>query len=314
MKCSFIISIVTLLFIAFSCATIKDSTINQEIKTSKCNQQNEYLYTEEDFPASLSTKSINSSNLANKISPNSLHIANTIGIMGYLEEYSTLKASASAKVSLEERIHLLELRQEIDHRINIASLIISAVSAELDCEEERVSQIANYIAEKQNSLESKLTISAIVIGATGAILTGGVIKNNKTSNAVGISTGVIEAGLGLTMLFNKRKIAFNHERNILKDIWEGPKTSKLFPSFIWYYLNHENEEQSSLRKEIIAQWQQFGQIENVPNAFSNLYFGEGGKYTSDQLNNRADMYDQLESQIYLLKQKLMTLANEIDKI
>src|SRR5690606_15646675 len=122
----------------------------------------------------------------------------------------------------------------------------------------------------------------------------GVVKNEKASNVVGISTGIGEALFGLTMLFNKRKIDVKHERNILKDIWEGPSTSTLFPSFIWYYLNHENEDKNSLRKEIIEEWTQFGQIDNAPNVLTNLYFGSGGKYTAEQLSNRADMYDQLE--------------------
>jgi len=297
-----------------SCATTKDLSLNQFIKTSKCNQQKEYFYSISELPTSLESSYIEGTSLSKKITSNSLHIANTIGVIDLLEEYNDLKSRKVPVNELEDRIRLLEIKQEIDHQINFSSLIISAVSAELDCEEERVSQIANYLSDKQNSLESKLTVGAIVVGATGAILTGGVIKSGKASNAVGIGTGIGEAALGLTMLFNKKKIDIKHERNILKEIWEGPETSTLFPSFIWYYLNHEDEDKTSLRKEIIEKWTQFGQIEKSPNVLSNLYFGTGGKYTSDQLNNRADMYDQLESQIYLLKQKLMTLAIEIDEM
>lgn len=303
-----------LFFILSSCATVKDSAVNKLIKSSKCNQQNEYLYTIEDLPSPTIIDSIKNSSLSKKITLNSLHIANIIGVIPYLEEYNNLKTTPTEQLSLEQRIKLLEIKQEIDHQINISSLVISAVTSELDCEEERISQIANYLSDKQSDLESKLTIGAIVLGATGAILTGGIIKNEKASNTVGISTGIGEAALGLTMLFNKRKIKFEHQRNILKDIWEGPSTSRLFPSFIWYYLNHENENQLSLRKEIIDKWIQFGQIDTETNELTNLYFGDGAVYTSDQLNNRADMHDQLESQIYLLKQKLMTLANEIDNI
>ena len=294
-----------------SCASMKDASINQQILASKCNQQNLYSYTEQDFPKTLDEIRIDTS-LLDRISAGSLHIANTIGIVDYLMEYN--KFISTTKKSSEDRIRILELKQSIDHEINHASLVISAVSSELDCEEERVSQIAHYLSEKQGRQESKLTIGAIVLGATGAILTGGVIKNENASNATGIATGIGEAALGLTMLFNKRKIEFYHERNILRDIWEGPKVSQLIPSFIWYYLNYEENNKESLRKEIIDKWSQFGQIDKESNSISSLYFGNGGKYTADELENRADMYDQLESQIYLLKQKLMTLANEIDEI
>ena len=296
-----------------SCGSIKDANINKQIIASKCNQQNQYSYTLNDFPQPLDQIKIDTT-LKKQISSGSLHIANTIGIITYLNEYSKVINAIGNLSDTERRLKILELKQAIDHQINNASLVISAVSSELDCEEERVSQIAHYLSEKQGSLESKLTIGAIVLGATGAILTGGVIKDEKVSNAVGISTGIAEAGLGLTMLFNKRKIEFLHDRNILRDIWEGPTVSSLIPSFIWYYLNHEDQSNHSLRKEIIDKWSQFGQIDKKSSTNSILYFGNGGEYSADELDNRADMFDQLESQIYLLKQKLMTLAIEIDEI
>lgn len=296
-----------------ACAPIKDATLHNQIIASKCNQQNQYRYTVADLPTALDDIAVDTA-LRHKLSAGSLHIANTIGIINYLNEYSALLNKETTPLTMDKRMRILELEQAIDHQINNASLVISAVSSELDCEEERISQIAHYLTEKQGSLESKLTIGAIVLGASGAILTGGVIKNDKASNAVGISTGIGEAGLGLAMLFNKRKIEFYHQRNILRDIYEGPAVSSLFPSFIWYYLNYEDKNQPALRKDIIDKWSQFGQIDQDALHISSLYFGDGGVYTADELNNRADMYDQLESQIYLLKQKLMTLAAEIDSL
>src|SRR5690606_11335100 len=153
--------------------------------------------------------------------------------------------------TMDKRMRILELEQAIDHQINNASLVISSVSSELDCDEERICQIAHYLTEKQGSLESKLTIGAIDIGASGAILTGGVIKNDKASNAVGLSTGIGEAGLGLAMLFNKRKIDFYQAQDGIRDIYEGPAVSSLFPTFIWYYLNYEDKNQPALRKDLI---------------------------------------------------------------
>lgn len=45
-----------------------------------------------------------------------------------------------------------------------------------------------------------------------------------------------------------------------------------------------------------------------------LYFGEGGKYSAEQLSTRADMLDQLESHINLMKQDLRKLSIEIEQI
>lgn len=303
-----------LVFIASACSTIKNSTINKEITTTTCTSQEEYNYTALGLP-SYANISMSDSELLNKnISPNNLIIANTIGITPVLAEYINVKTATSETSSLEQRVRLLELKHTLDHKINNASLIISAVSAELDCEEERIKQIANFIIEKQENLESKLTIAAIVVGASGAILTSGVIKNDKAGNAVGISAGVAEAGLGFAMLFNKKKIIYKHQRNVLKDIWHGPDVSKFFPPFIWYYLNYSIDSTASPREEIINKWDQFGHIDKDSEKMTTLFFGSGGKYTADQLNDRAAMYDQLESRINLLKQKLMLLSYEIDNI
>ncbi len=301
-------------FMLSSCASLKRTEINHNLTANKCGQKAEYYYTEADLPKDINLVNISTTLINNKISKNSTYIANIIGIIPYLEEYIELKSNKTDKLSTDQRIRTLELRQEIEHKINTASLVISAVSAELNCEEEWLSQIANFLSDKQADAESKLTIGAIVFGATGAILTSGVIKNNSASNTVGISTGVAEAIIGLTMIFNKKKIEYSPQPNVLADIWYGPKTSTLFPAFIWYYLNDIKSDGSSLREEIIGNWSEFGQLDDLSSSITNLYFGTGGKYTSDQLDNRANMFDQLDSHIYLLKQKLMTLSSEIDKI
>ncbi|MGK0639506.1 hypothetical protein [Thermaurantimonas aggregans] len=44
-----------------------------------------------------------------------------------------------------------------------------------------------------------------------------------------------------------------------------------------------------------------------------LIFGKGGKYTASQLINRANMYDQPEAYINLMKQDLKVLASELEK-
>lgn len=300
-----------------SCAVQKNESFKEQLLKSNCSQHTAYNYSSEDMPKHLHLIPI-STQLKSKISNKGLHLANALNILPLLEEYTKLKYSIDSS-NTNQKIHLLELKQEISQKINTGSLIVSAVSSEMDCEEERTSQIANYLEGKQSELESKLTIGAIVVGASGAIATGGTINNEKLSNTIGISTGIAEASLGLMMLFNKNKSHFYHERNALQEIWEGKSTSMVFPPFIWYYLNYSpsnDTAQKSIREQIIDKWKSFGQIEDSDKneKLKNLYFGKGGVYNADQLNNRADMYDQLESHINLLKQDLMSLMIEIENI
>lgn len=305
-------------FFALSCASWQNTKINAQFATSQCNRQNAYTYSIADIPEPLYQLKIDTL-IQHKISRSSLNIANAIDVLDLLTRYSRLKANGALDRNVNDRILALELKQDIAQRINNASLVISAVSSELDCEEERISQVANFLKGKESDLESKLTMGAIVIGASGAIATGGTIKNETVSNTIGITTGIAEATLGVLMLFNNRKVNFYHDRNALKDIWEGPAVSQNFPPFVWYYLNSGDGGQSTkntVREQIIAKWKDFGQIgeEDADPELVSLYFGKGGKYSTEQLNNRADMYDQVESQINLMKQGLMALSMEIDKI
>ncbi|MBL1408400.1 hypothetical protein [Sphingobacterium faecale] len=309
--------IVLTLLLLNSCASYNYSSFSSQLRHSNCNQQNVYNYHASDLPIPLHQLKIDTI-LSSKISKKSLNIANAIGILDQLTQYTHAKNSVKT-ASVEHKLDMMSLRLDIFQKINNASLIVSAVSSELDCEEERTSQIANFLEGKQSDLESKLTISAIVIGASGAIATGGTISNERVSNTIGIGTGIAEASIGLFMLFNKRKIEFYHERNALRDVWFGSETSTNFPPFIWYYLNYADPNEAdtkSVRKQIIEKWKNFGQIdeEDEELVLDKLYFGKGGRYKAEELNNRADMYDQVESHINLLKQELMALSLEIEKI
>ena len=74
----------------------------------------------------------------------------------------------------------------------------------------------------------------------------------------------------------------------------------------------------SIRQQLIDNWLGFGEFastkkKNKEKVYS-LFFGEGGRYTADQLTHRAKMYDQIEAQINLIKQDLKLLALEIEKL
>jgi len=51
----------------------------------------------------------------------------------------------------------------------------------------------------------------------------------------------------------------------------------------------------------------------INEAIYALYFGEGGRYTAEQLKNRAAMLDQVEASITLMKQDLKVLSIEFEK-
>lgn len=299
-----------------SCSSYKSANIQSSLRKSNCNQQNVYTYEDSEVPMPIYTVQLDSF-LLNNFTFKSLNVAHAIGVLPLLEAYGNQREIYRLNPTLENKVHIIEISQLISQKINNTSLEISAVSSEMDCEEERTGQIANYLKGLESDKESKLTVASIVVGASGAILSG--IYNNEDAGTIfGITAGIAEAGLGVMILINRRKIEFMHPRNALRDVWEGQTVSSNFPASIWYYLNYHNPaqpEEKSLRYQIIEKWVDFGQISGMESKkkkkLLNVYFGDGGKYSSQQLSNRADMYDQLESYINLMKQDLKSLSMEV---
>ena|SRR5690554_1158223 len=315
--------VVLLSILLSSCSGIKNAEISNQLIDSNCNQQNAYSYASEELPKPLYEIDLDTS-LYNQFSFKSLNIANAIGVLDYLREYVKIHTTIDDNPSIEQRLDIIELSNKINQRINLSSLEISAVVSEIDCEEERADQLAAYMKGKEKDTETKLTVSAIVVGAIGAISSGTLLINGDKSNTpdfIGIGTGLIEATLGILILTNNKKEEFHHSRNVLKDIWEGRETSIMFPTSVWYYLNYfdpETPDDHSLRYQIIERWMSFEQISSAKSkkkrSLFDIYFGEGGKYTSQELKTRSNMLDQLEAQVSLMKQDLKGLASELEHI
>lgn len=306
-----------------SCATTHNTTLLDHIQKSNCNQENTYRYSKNDIPKPLYEYQIDTV-LTSRFEFKDLNVAHAIGILDLLSGYVNKIAEVKENNSLQNQIDLIKIRQDINHRIDLASLEISSVTAELDCEEERLDQIASYLSDKEKKTETHLTVGSIILGSLSAIVTGILVSGNDESNAsdmIGVGVGVADAAIGILILTSHRKIELNHHRNVLREIWTATETSTVYPPSIWYYLNYHNpnnKEDISLREQLINNWKNFGQVSSSKKDSTNnpadIYFGDGGKYTTDQLENRANMYDQIESAIKLMKQDLRNLTLSISSL
>ena len=319
----YIIAILSILIGLSSCSIFKKDKLHASsfFNQNSCYQDNVYHYQKQDIPLPLPELSL-SDKLKDRFNHSSLQAANAIGIIDLLEEYLEKEEAIRQNSTLENRIEFLELSQVIDQKINLASLEISAISAQIDCEDERISQIASMLRDNESKREKNLTIGAIVVGAAGAVVTGvmATIDNlNNPAEYLGIAVGLTEATFGIMALNNEHTLTLKHPVNILKEIWDGKETSTIFPPSIWYYLNNytsTNQASSlSLREGLIENWKDVEQLDNRSKRkkqnLITLYFGDGGTYNADQLENRANMYDQLESIIKLMKQNLKSLLSQV---
>lgn len=310
------------IFYLSACTTLKNQSLDTLLKRSNCNQQSIIDYSTSEIPEALHKVDIDST-LLSCFSFKSLNVAHAIGLLDMLQAYIKILKQKQNNASLEQRVRLLELQQKIYQKINISSLEIAAVASEMDCEEERADQVATFLKNKEDQTETTLTASAIVVGALGAIASGILLTKENTSDApelIGIGAGLAEATFASFILLKKPRVHYSHRRNALREIWLAPKTSQIFPPSIWYYLCYENPDKNekSLRQQIVDRWTDFGQIAEVKEKnkkeIYNLFFGDGGKYTAEQLANRANMHDQIEAYISLMMQDLKNLVLELEKI
>ncbi|MFN6944779.1 MAG: hypothetical protein ACK4ND_07505 [Cytophagaceae bacterium] len=299
-----------------SCVPGRTVQVKSYALQSNCHKQNK---------APLSSKTyepveeiIQDTALLTRFSSSSLHVANAIGLLPMLEKLIKHEYIIDNEPSIEDKVDYLFLKQQILERIELASLEISGTASEMDCEEERADQIAYMLMQKENSQERKLTVAAITVGALIAIASGVIYARNPDSphvDGVGIIGGVAEVGLGLSILFLNKKVNFSHRRNPLKAFWYNDNEEGIFPSSVWYYLNQKNEGEMSVRQELIQKWISLEQMPAEGDKHYerdlNLYLGEGGRYTAEQLSNRANMLDQLEAQINLMQKELKQLISEI---
>lgn len=312
----------TLIIISISsCSTMLPTQLG--LMDNSCSQQPDYQYNKADLPLPLKDVNVDTA-LYQKFSESSLKIANSIHLLDFLTTYLSLRQLYQANPIVENRLNVLEMSNLISQKINTASLEVSSIASQIDCEKEKVAQIADYLKAKEAARETKLTVTAIAVGAVGTLIGAPFVGAKLTDNGlnyVTLAIAIAEASLGIMILINEKKISVQHPKNILKDIWEGKETSNMFPPFIWHYLNYYNPSipgNNSLRYQLVERWLSFGQIQavssNKKQKFIDLNFGNGGIYTADQLYNRANMLEQLESVIKLIKQDLTHLSHEFESL
>ncbi|MDO5608472.1 MAG: hypothetical protein Q4G08_08460 [Capnocytophaga sp.] len=298
-------------FFMVSCVSTKQpSFINY--KESYCTPPDYIKYHDEKITSNPDSVLVAWSSLKNDYSEQNILIANALGITQELNEMKSLKADFSESA----RIRKMEIRQKINNRIVKAQSEINSVSAELDCEGERLDQIAKYVDDENSSKMTKLTVASIVLGTASAVA-GVFIKNDNWNNGVTIGAGALGAGLGFAMLNPKGvKTELMHQRNLLRAIWEDKNTNHSFPSFVWYMLNERhfsNLGDYSLIHNVRERWinYQFGGDEK--SAKKSVIFSTGGAYLAADLHARSQMIKQMQAVVRSLNQNLDFLITEIDK-
>jgi hypothetical protein len=237
----------------------------------------------------------------------SIILLHALDLLDDVREIDRLKNDSGAQMQV------FKVRQHIQNRIMLANAEIGAFAAELECEGQRVDQIAKYVETMNSKKITRLTVASIVVGAATGI--GGALVNNDNWNkGVTIGGGVVGAGLGIAALNPRgRKVELLHKRNPLRNIWLQENNHDI-SSFLWFMLTEKrisNTGANSLAVNLKHRWVRYQFEGNIEDAAASVNFTGGGIYRAGDLRDRADMIRQLQAEVRSLDQYLNAFLREL---
>ncbi|WP_149537777.1 hypothetical protein [Siccirubricoccus phaeus] len=221
---------------------------------------------------------------------------------------------------LAAEMQTLRLRQAIMDRIILAMVDVSSTLAVIDCEGERGDALRVRLQAAEDRRSRRLGLASILVGAATAALSGGLSLGGASAGGdiAGIVGGSAEASVATTLLFGKASGRLRTERNLLREIWERPPRSDLFPRTVWRYLTRRPAGDAAGRTPAEAVAEEWRAGERLGPSGSQLeqerialLFGPGGIYTTEELEMRDAMLDLLEASIALMNEELRILVIEV---
>jgi hypothetical protein len=255
----------------------------------------------------------NRSNLNSpEFSGSSKQLAEVMNIAPLLAQMSSLK-----KAGKTQSFSWLDLRQTVLERTVLTQNEVATTIANLDCDKEQTEILANQLQESQDDRTKTLALMAIIVGAAGAAATGGLSLAglDTASNVLAIAVGGISGGIGLFALSKEQDHLFFHPDNPLREAWLNPEQSELLPPAVWKFLNEPSDPKSNLtrREKLIEDWKKSGWLGDSPedqNHRLDLFFGNGGQYTLDELQDRAQIIDVLKDEASLTYRRIGKFLEE----
>ena len=248
-------------------------------------------------------------------SPIAVHIADVMDLLPLLNRMAQLEVEQSALADIER------VRRKVVTRLQLATLEVSGLVAEIECEVQRADQIQDRLRDIQTARTTSQTILGVIFGGLANILSGGIgmaTGAGDAGNIASVTGGALEVLFGTSANFTKVRQEFSHPRNHLAAVWGGSPQSEFFSPRVWRFLTEpgiRDLDGHSLRDVMLQTWQEEGKLGKAGSVREKeriaLLFGSGGVYDSEQLHIREAMLQQLESSIQLMHQELETLLREV---
>jgi hypothetical protein len=161
----------------------------------------------------------------------------------------------------------------------------------------------------------------VILGAGAAIASGGISLAATGAVAEGVASiagGTVAGGLGISALYQESEHQFEHQHNILREVWDNPTQPRYTAPSVWHFLNRPIKDEAgsrTFREELVANWRQEGRLgpkgSEEEQERSALVFSDGGVYRRSDLVVRGQMLDMLRASILLMNQELEILIREL---
>ena len=261
------------------------------------------------------------SRLEDILSPQSVEIAKLIGVTELVQQIHKLKTKDAQSLEGAKEAWV-DARQHLSDRLLLSTLEISSITSEVDCEQMRTQHVVTAWTESridrtERHLQFAILGDAIVGGIFGGALALGLL--DTASAVAAIVGGTITTGLSLAASFDDVQGEFQHERNLLREVWEGPEDSEIFPGLVWQFLNapgmNDRNPTKTRRERLILDWRKhrwLGEADSEERERRiRLFFGDGGTYRTEDLRIRAQMLGFLKNYINLMHKRLNDLIREV---
>ncbi len=317
-----------LIFILFcsslcSCAAWrKPLNVPASLSTCAVSDRSYYLDSLVDESAKkLSFDTTNASGmLAKRFSNRSVVLMQNLHLYGLVTEFTRMEEKNKNTPANPDFLHI---KQSLNQRILLAEADITTNLAELDCEKTRILSALSHLDDYNQTRVNRATVGAILSGAISGVLTGAVALYNpdssNTEQQVFTIVGAVGGGyFGFKAFGTKRKMNFFHSRNHIREIWENKPNSRIFSPSIWEFMrksfNLKGKTTSGI--EIIkAMWENEGILEKDSKSFDKklklIVLGNGGAYSSGELQDRLNMLITIEREIDIMKYDLKRVQQEI---
>lgn len=147
--------------------------------------------------------------------PTTIHIADVMELLPLLNRMAHLEVERAALIDIER------VRRKVVTRLQLATLEVSGLVAEIECEVQRIDQVQDRLKDIQSTRITSQTFLGVVPGGLVNIFSGGIgiaTGAGDAGNIVSVTSGALEVLFGTSANFTKVRQEFSHPHNHLSAV------------------------------------------------------------------------------------------------